>query len=94
MIETMKVLVWQWSRLGGPPRFGVLLARALNAQPGVSAALSLSTRAQLSPAMMAESELLVDTYTSLPGFLARAMRAPFDLRRLVPRVRAIKPDVA
>ncbi|MBN8901242.1 MAG: mannosyltransferase, partial [Rhodospirillales bacterium] len=67
----MKVLVWQWSRLGGPPRFGVLLARALAAQPNVSAALSLSRRAQLPREMMAESELLVDTYRTVPGFIGR-----------------------
>lgn len=90
----MKVLVWQWSRLGGPPRFGVLLARALAAQPNVSAALSLSRRAQLPPEMMAESKLQVDTYTTLPGFVGRVLRAPLDLPRLLPRVRAIGPDVA
>ncbi len=89
----MKILVWQWSRLGGPPRFGVLLARALAAQPGVTAALSLSTSAQLPPEL-AVCDLPVDTYSTLPGFLSRVLRAPFDLPRLVRRVRALAPDLA
>jgi glycosyltransferase involved in cell wall biosynthesis len=89
----MKVLVWQWSRLGGPPRFGALLARALGAQPDVTVALSLSTAAQLPPAL-AICDLPVDTYTSLPGYIARVLRSPLDLARLIRRLRTLAPDVA
>jgi glycosyltransferase involved in cell wall biosynthesis len=89
----MKVLVWQWSRLGGPPRFGALLARALGAQPDVTVALSLSTAAQLPPAL-AECHLPVDTYSSLAGYIRRVLRAPLDLLRLTRRVRALAPDIA
>ncbi|MDR3535931.1 MAG: glycosyltransferase family 4 protein [Acetobacteraceae bacterium] len=89
----MRILVWQWSRLGGPPRFGVLLARALAAQPGVTAVLSLSTSAEL-PAELAACDLPVDTYTTLRGFIGRVLRAPLDLPRLTQRVSALAPDLA
>lgn len=89
----MRILVWQWSRLGGPPRFGVLLARALAAQPDVTAALSLSTSAQLPPEL-AVCEMPVETYTTLRGFLCRVLRVPLDLPRLIRRVRALAPDLA
>jgi glycosyltransferase involved in cell wall biosynthesis len=89
----MKILVWQWSRLGGPPRFGVMLARALAAQPGVTAALSLSTRARL-PRDLARCDLPVDTYDTLLGFIGRVARAPFDLPGLTRRVRRLAPDLA
>jgi glycosyltransferase involved in cell wall biosynthesis len=89
----MKVLIWQWSRLGGPPRFGALLARAVAAQPGASVALSLSTSAQLPPDL-AVCDLPVDTYNSLGGYVARVLRSPLDLSRLTRRITAIAPDIA
>lgn len=89
----MRILVWQWSRLGGSPRFGVLLARALGAQPGVTALLSLSTSVQLPPEMAA-CDLPVDTYETVPGYIMRVLRAPLDLVSLTRRVRALRPDIA
>ena len=91
----MKVLVWQWSRFGGPPLVAVNLAEGLAALPGVSAALSLSTGAELlhgpNPP---RCDLPVDTYASLPGFLARLATAPFAAPRLARRIAALQPDLA
>ncbi len=90
-----RVLVWQWGRRGGAPRFASLLAEGLRAIPGTSVALSLSSRAELlggpSPP---QCDLPVDTYASILGFLARLLRAPLAARGLARRVRELRPDLA
>ena len=40
----MRVLVWQWGRFGGAPRFGAALARAIGALPDTAVLLSLVQR--------------------------------------------------
>jgi glycosyltransferase involved in cell wall biosynthesis len=90
-----RVLVWQWGRRGGAPRFAALLAEGLRAIPGTEVALALSSRAELlrGPAPP-HCDMLTDTYGSLPGFLARWLLAPFAVPGLVRRIRALRPDLA
>jgi glycosyltransferase involved in cell wall biosynthesis len=90
-----RVLVWQWGRRGGAPRFAALLADGLRAVPGTSVALSLSSRAELLRGPAApHCDLLVDTYDSVAGYLIRLLLAPFALLGLVRRVRALRPNLA
>lgn len=42
-----RVLVWQWGRRGGGPRFGLNLAQAIARLPGREVMLSLSRRAEI-----------------------------------------------
>jgi glycosyltransferase involved in cell wall biosynthesis len=90
-----RVLVWQWGRHGGAPRFAALLTEGLRAIPGTEVALSLSSRAELlrgpSPP---HCDLLVDTYGSVLGFLVRLLLAPLAVRGLVRRVRELRPGLA
>jgi glycosyltransferase involved in cell wall biosynthesis len=90
-----RVLVWQWGRRGGAPRFAALLAEGLRAIPDTTVALSLSSRAELmrGPAPP-HCDLLVDTYDSVLGYLIRLLLAPLALPGLVRRVRALQPDLA
>jgi glycosyltransferase involved in cell wall biosynthesis len=91
----LKVLVWQWSRLGGPPLFATLLAEALDNLPGVSVVLSLSRRAEILRGPTApRCELPVETYGGAVSFVLRAMTAPIAVWRLVRKLRALAPDLA
>jgi glycosyltransferase involved in cell wall biosynthesis len=91
----MRVLVWQWGRRGGAPRFAASLAEGLRAIPDTTVALSLSSRAELLRGPDApHSDLPVDTYAGVLGFLARLLLAPLAVPGLVRRVRALRPDVA
>ncbi len=90
-----RVLVWQWGRFGGAPRFACLLAEGLAELPGVEVSLSLSRNAEiLREGSGPRCELLVDTYTGLAGFVARVLTAPFALAGLVRRIRHLRPDLA
>jgi glycosyltransferase involved in cell wall biosynthesis len=90
-----RVLVWQWGRFGGAPRFATLLAEGLAELPGVAVLLSLSRGAEiLRQASPPRCDLPVDTYTNLAGFLGRALTAPFTVAGLVRRIRALRPDLA
>ncbi len=90
-----RVLVWQWGRRGGAPRFAALLAEGLRAVPDAAVALSLSSRAELlrGPAPP-HCDLPVDTYGSVLGFLVRLLLAPLAVPGLVRRVRALRPELA
>ncbi len=91
----MKVLVWQWGRFGAGPRFAAMLADGLRSVPGVSAALSLSSRADiLAGSAPPPCEMPVDTYGGLAGLVARVVSAPLLIPRLVRRIRALAPDLA
>ncbi len=90
-----RVLVWQWGRFGGAPRFATLLAEGLAELPGVAVLLSLSRGAEiLRQPKPPRCDLPVDTYSSLAGFLGRMATAPFAIAGLVRRVRALRPDLA
>ncbi len=91
----MKILVWQWGRRGAGPRVAMELARGLASVPGVDAALSLSTTAELLATPGApQNDLPVYTYRTRPGFALRLLAAPLAIPRLTRRLRALRPDVA
>jgi glycosyltransferase involved in cell wall biosynthesis len=93
--DANRVLVWQWGRRGGAPRFAALLSEGLRAIPHTEVALSLSSRAELLRGPSApHCDLLVDTYGSVLGFLVRLLWAPFAVRGLARRVRELQPDLA
>jgi len=91
----MKVLVWQWGRFGGAPRFAALLAEGLAAVPGVTVTLSLAAGAEI---LRSDSpprcDLPVATYNGWIGFLLRAVAAPVLARGLARRIAVLRPDVA
>jgi glycosyltransferase involved in cell wall biosynthesis len=91
----MRVLVWQWSRFGGLPRFAAFLTDALRALPDTEALLSLSTEAELlRSAAPPHCDLPVGTYRGLAGFVLRVAGAPFGVWPLAARIRRLAPDVA
>lgn len=91
----MRVLVWQWGRFGSGPRLAALLAVALQSLPGTSAALSLSSGAELLHSRAPpRCDLPVTTYAGLAGFALRVACMPFAVRRLARRISALRPDVA
>lgn len=91
----MRVLVWQWGRRGGGPRFGAELAESLRALPEDSAVLSLSRQAELLRGPVAPvCELPVATYDGLASFVLRCALAPLQVRPLAERLRALRLDVA
>ncbi len=91
----MRVLVWQWSRFGGAPRFAASLAEGLRALPGTEALLSLSTRAELLRSVSApRCDLPVATYNGPAGFVLRAAAGALAVRPLATRIRTLAPDVA
>ncbi len=103
----MRILVWQWGRFGGAPRFAVHLAEGLAELPGTDVLLSLAQGAEIlrdAPAggtaefwagsRPIHCDLVVDTYTGLPGFLLRLATAPFAIARLARGVAALRPDLA
>jgi glycosyltransferase involved in cell wall biosynthesis len=91
----MKILVWQWGRFGGAPQNCVDWAAGFNTVPGFSSVFSLSRQAELlhgpNPPV---PDLLVDTYTSAGGYVARVLNAPWLVPRLTAQVRALAPDIA
>jgi glycosyltransferase involved in cell wall biosynthesis len=72
-----------------------MLADGLRVAPGVTPFLSLSRRADvLASANPPPCDLPVDTYGGMIGFAARGLTAPWLVWRLVPRLRALAPDLA
>lgn len=96
----MRVLVWQWGRRGGGPRYGVELAESLRALPDDTAVLSLSRQAELlrDPPPLGGAALVcevpVATYDGLASFLGRIALAPLQVRGLAERLRSLRLDVA
>jgi glycosyltransferase involved in cell wall biosynthesis len=89
------VLLWQWGRRGGAPRFAVQLTEGLRAIPGTEATLSLSSGAELlRGSTPPHCDMLVDTYTGPLSFLGRAAQGPFAVRALASRISALRPDMA
>jgi glycosyltransferase involved in cell wall biosynthesis len=90
-----RVLVWQWGRFGGAPRFATFLAEGLAELPAVDVFLSLSRSAEiLREASPPRCDLPVDTYSNVWGFLWRVVTAPVALPGLVRRIRQLRPDIA
>lgn len=90
-----RVLIWQWGRRGGGPRFAVDLFEGLRAVPGVQPLLSLSDRAEvLSQIGPGDCALTVPTYDGAAQFLARLFHAPSMVSWLARRIAALRPDMA
>jgi len=91
----MRVLVWQWGRFGGAPRFAAALAQAIGGLPGTEVLLSMSRSAELLRSAAApRCDLPVTTYDGLASFALRAAGAPFAVAGLARRIKALRPDVA
>jgi glycosyltransferase involved in cell wall biosynthesis len=90
-----RILVWQWGRLGGAPRFASSLAEGLAQLPDVKVILSLSRDAEIMrQSSPPRCDLPVGTYSTIAGFLTRAITAPFYLPSLVRVIRDLRPDIA
>jgi glycosyltransferase involved in cell wall biosynthesis len=90
-----RVLVWQWGRFGGAPRFATLLAEGLSELPGIEVILSLSRGAEILREDSApRCDLPVDTYSNLAGFLGRVVTAPAALPDLIRRIQRLRPTIA
>jgi glycosyltransferase involved in cell wall biosynthesis len=91
----MRVLVWQWGRRGGGPRYAVELAASLSRVPGVAALLSLPEQAELFADPDAPPcALPVSTYRGLAGFAWKLATIPLRVGALAARLRALAPDCA
>jgi len=91
----LRVLVWQWGRLGAGPRVASLLAEGLAAAPWVSVSLSLARDAEILTCQPPpRCDLPVATYRGLAGYLGRVALAPWSLPGLARRIGAIAPDIA
>ena len=91
----MRVLVWQWGRRGGAPRFAVELAAGFRMLPNAEAMLSLSSSAEILRGRDApRCDLPVETYQSLPGYLWRLVQAPWIVSELARSIATLHPDMA
>jgi glycosyltransferase involved in cell wall biosynthesis len=91
----MRVLVWQWGRLGAGPRFGACLAEALRGRPGIDVTLSLCRDAEIMRGPHPpRCEMPVRTYGGVEGLLLRLVTAPLALPFLWARLRRFRPDLA
>lgn len=91
----MRVLVWQWGRRGGAPRFAAALAEGLRMNPGTDVLLSLSTRAEiLQTSNPPVCDLPFQTYADMRGYIKRVAQAPLVVHWLTRRLRQLRPDVA
>lgn len=95
MAGDLRVLVWQWGRRGGGPRFAVELASALRRVPGTASLLSLSRQSeQMRGADRPDCALPYPTYLGVAGYLWRMLTIPVRVPRLVRDISALQPDVA
>ena len=91
----MRVLVWQWGRHGGGPRYAADLAASLRRLEGTEATLSLSAQAEIVHGPFPPPcELPFDTYVGLGSLLRRLVGAAFEIAPLARWLRARRPDVA
>ncbi|MBW4093879.1 MAG: glycosyltransferase family 4 protein [Proteobacteria bacterium] len=91
----MKVLIWQWGRRGGAPRFAAALAAGCAGLDEVEAVLSLAADADiLHGANPPPCALPIATYRGVAGLAWRALTAPVMIRRLAATLRRLRPDLA
>ena len=91
----MRVLVWQWGRLGAGPAAAVALAKGMASLAGVEALLSLAAGAEIMQGPRApRCDLPVATYGSMAGLIWRAAQAPWLIRRLMIDIGRLRPDCA
>jgi glycosyltransferase involved in cell wall biosynthesis len=91
----VKILVWQWYRRGGPPRFAALLTEALRKLPDMMVILSLSNDPNAAQAALPISaDLPVTTYHNLTSLIRSLLKSRSTIDYLLERVRAFQPDLA
>lgn len=91
----MRILVWQWGRIGGGPRYGAELADCLREVPGCEAALSLSSYAEiLRGPNPPRCEIPIPLLEKSATGLLRLLLLPWRIGQLARRIRALKPDLA
>ena len=91
----MRVLIWQWGRRGGAPRFAAGLADGLRMNPDTDVLVSLSTRAEILQSRNPPAcDLPFHTYSDLRGYVTRVAQAPLVVRWLMRHIKALRPDVA
>jgi glycosyltransferase involved in cell wall biosynthesis len=91
----MKILVWQWGRIGGGPLYGAELAESLRGVAGCDAVLSLSSYAEiLHGASRPRCELPVKLVDKSVAGILGLLLLPWHVLHLVQRIRALRPDVA
>jgi len=90
----VRVLIWQWGRRGAGPRFAASLADAIDHVQGAEALLSLSNGAEILAEPGIRCDLPIDTYSNVPGLLARFAIAPLTIGDLSKKLSMLRPDVA
>ncbi len=91
----MKILVWQWGRRGGGPRFAACLAQGFAALPGIEAMLALSAGAEMMRAPDApRCDAWLPLYRGVPGLAWRALQAPLFVVRATRWLRRTAPALA
>jgi glycosyltransferase involved in cell wall biosynthesis len=89
------VVVWQWGRRGGGPRFAASLAKGFAGLDGVATILSLSSAADiLRDPDRPRCDLPIPTYAGVVGLAWRLLRAPVTVMRLSRRLRGLHPRLA
>lgn len=91
-----RVLIWQWGRRGGGPRFALDLARSIHRLPKQEILFSPSRRAEILSAPVARTLPLcpVDTYDNVWGLAKRLLTAPAMVLGLRRRLSSWRPDFA
>lgn len=89
------ILIWQWGRRGGGPRYTFELARALIEKNEMTVHLSLSRQSEIFGEFQTLNApgLAVDTYRGLTSFLFNTLRLPFIRRRFWRYVKAQNIDL-
>jgi len=90
----MKILIWQWGKRGGGPRFALDLLRGFQAQGQHDILLSLSRQSEIYDPATLPIAIPVSTYTSLTGFLRRIAQSPLLFVTLRRALRRLKPHLA
>lgn len=91
----MRLLVWQWGRIGGGPRYGAELAENLRAAPGCEVALSLSRYADiLHGPHPPRCEIPIPLFEKSPRGLLHLAILPLRIVQLAWRIRQFRPDLA
>lgn len=91
----MKIVVWQWGRVGGGPRYGAELAESLRGVPGCEAVLSLSSYAEiLAGANPPRCEMPVPLIEKSARGVLGLFLLPFRVLGLAARIRRMRPDLA
>ncbi|MEO9191765.1 MAG: glycosyltransferase [Acetobacteraceae bacterium] len=91
----MRILVWQWGRRGGGPRFAACLAGGFAAVPGIEAMLALSSGAEILRGRdPPRCDLALPLYAGVSSLAWRASLAPVFVARTTRWLRRTAPAIA